>query len=40
MNLKLSLNEMLYKDYKKFFGVGYSVIFVKLEELLMKYNEK
>ncbi|CAD8197899.1 unnamed protein product [Paramecium octaurelia] len=39
LNLQLSLNQQLLKDYKKFFTVGYSVIFIKLQDLMQKYNE-
>ncbi|CAD8122757.1 unnamed protein product [Paramecium sonneborni] len=39
MNLKLSLTQQLLKDYKKFYTVGYCVIFIKLQDLMTKYNE-
>ncbi|CAK66389.1 unnamed protein product (macronuclear) [Paramecium tetraurelia] len=39
LNLQLSLTQQLLKDYKKFYTVGYSVIFIKLQDLMQKYNE-
>ncbi|CAD8202581.1 unnamed protein product [Paramecium pentaurelia] len=39
LNLQLSLSQQLLKDYKKFYTVGYCVIFIKLQDLLQKYNE-
>ncbi|CAD8113203.1 unnamed protein product [Paramecium primaurelia] len=39
LNLQLSLKQQLLKDYKKFYTIGYSVIFIKLQDLMQKYPE-